>query len=65
LPPGEPAGWFPALWPGGEGGIEEGFLGEGGWRVRLRPLRGGKAGITEFTDLRRIIIQDGPLHYPM
>lgn len=26
---------------------------------------GGKAGIAEFTDLRWITVQDGPLHYPI
>lgn len=26
---------------------------------------GGKAGIAEFTDLRWITIQDGPIHYPI
>lgn len=26
---------------------------------------GGKAGIAEFTELRWITIQDGPLHYPI
>ena len=25
---------------------------------------GGKAGIAEFTDLRWITVQDGPIHYP-
>ena len=26
---------------------------------------GGKAGIDEFTDLRWITVQDGPIHYPI
>jgi acyl-CoA reductase-like NAD-dependent aldehyde dehydrogenase len=26
---------------------------------------GGKAGINEFTELRWLTIQDGPLHYPI
>ena len=26
---------------------------------------GGKAGIAEFTDLRWITVQDGPIHYPI
>jgi acyl-CoA reductase-like NAD-dependent aldehyde dehydrogenase len=36
----------------------------GGVKGRVMGRFGGKAGISEFTDLRWVTVQTGPRHYP-